>query len=440
MQEENIIRKTKSVCPECMLDLDSIVVERQGGVFLEKECPSCGRFSLFLSGHPRYYRQLSDFYFSLISGGHKQRDYIVHLTNKCQLNCPICLADANTLKLDDYPLEKLKNFLRGKRGYKFDLMGAEPTLRDDLREFIRAIRDSGNICALHTNGIKIADFEYLRGLKDSGLNEVHLQFDGFNDAVYEKIRGRRLLALKEDALVNLQRLDIATDLVATIVRGVNEDQMHKIVEFASGHKFVKEVFFLGCRYLGKAKELPMERCYMPDELIDIFTNQTGGRVSRDDIFKFQKLYFSLLSAFSIRKCFYIQHYMLVRNKKGYLPVNSVFNLKSIQPLLEKYKRLKLKESVWALPYLIFSLFFKSIKSRRLWAIREAFCLGLPFIRGFDLGLLPGRSFLLGFISACDAYSFDYEVAKNCGKGAISSDLGIGDNGALDNVTRDLKAR
>lgn len=437
MQENKVvIRTTKSVCPVCLARIEADIVERDDKVYMDKRCNAHGNFSLFLSHHPDYYRSLSEYYFPLMDRSLSQHDYIVHLTNRCELNCPICLADANLRKTEDYPLESLKEFLKGKRGYKIDLMGAEPTTRDDLQEIIRAVKKSGNIAALHTNGIRIADYSYLKKLKQAGLHEVHLQFDGFDDYVYEKMRDKKLLGIKRKALANLGRLDIATDLVATIVRGLNEKEMVKIVHFAVEHQFVKEVFFLGCRFLGKAKDLPIEGCIMPDELIDILQEQTKGNISRENVFNFQKLYFSLLAAFSIRKCFYIQHFLIARDKNGYVPVDKIFDLESIQKNLERFKELKLAKSKLALPYLLFFLALKLVSSKSFFWLRELLSFALPFIRGFDLSRLPRKTILLGFISACDAYSLDYEIAQNCGKGAISTELGIQDTGAIDNVLRD----
>lgn len=440
MQENMIIRKTSSVCPVCLEKINADVLEREGNVYMEKTCGRHGAFELLLSRHSDYYKELDDFYFSLMDKSFQQRDYIVHLTNKCNINCPICLADANSRVVEDYPLENLKEFLKGKRGYKLDLMGAEPTLRDDLPEIIKVVRKSGNIAALHTNGIRIADYSYLRKLKDSGLSETHLQFDGFDDEAYEKIRGQKLLSGKMKALENLERLNIATDLVVTIARGVNEKEMIKVLDFGTKHAFIKEIFFLGCRFLGKARDLPLQRCVMPDELIDILEEQAQGMISRQDIFRFQKLYFSLLAAFSIRKCSYIHHFLIVRDKKGYVPINKILDLKSLEKKLEKFKGLKSAKNKYALPYLLYFLGLSLMNSKGLFFLKELFSFGLPFIKGFDLSKLSRKSILLGFISACDAYSLDYAIARNCGKGAISVELGVQDTGAIDNVLRDQLTR
>lgn len=433
---EVIIRKTKSVCPVCLARIDANIIERNSKVYMDKRCNIHGNFSLLLSRHPDYYRELEEFYFSLMNKSFSQRDYIVHLTNRCELNCPICLADANLCATQDYPLENLKEFLKGKKGYKIDLMGAEPAVRDDLPEIIRVVKKSKNIAALHTNGIRITDYNYLKELKKAGLNEVHLQFDGFDDYVYERMRGIKLLAIKQKTLQNLEKLDIPTDLVATIVRGLNEREMIKILHFGVEHEFVKEIFFLGCRFLGKAKDLPMEHCIMPDELIDVLEEQTKGKLSRQNVFNFQKLYFALLSAFSIRKCFYIQHFLITRDKNSYVTIDELFDLESIQKKLEKFKELKLAKNKLALPYLLSFLALNLANFKILFRLNELLSFGSPFIRGFDLSLLPRKSIVLGFISACDGYSFDYKIAQNCGKGAVSVELGIQDTGAIDNILRD----
>src|SRR3989338_8660573 len=437
-KDKTIIRKTESVCPVCLAKLKADIVEEEGKVYMDKQCDIHGDFNLLLSQHADYYKGLDEFYFSIMNRSFPQRDYIVHLTNRCELNCPICLAEANLRGTKDYPLENLKEFLKGKKGYKIDLMGAEPAMRKDLAEIIRTVRKSGNIAALHTNGIKISDYNYLKELKESGLNEVHFQFDGFDDDVYKILRGEKLLETKLKALENLERLDIATDLVATIARGLNEKEMKKILDFGIGHSFVKEIFFLGCRFLGKAKDLPVERCMMPDELIDVLEEETNGTISRQNIFRFQKLYFALLSAFSIRKCFYIQHFLMVRRrgKEGYIPIDKIFDLESIQRNLERFKELKSRGSKLALPYLLSSLALKVTSFRNLLWLKEFLAFAPPFIRGFDLSKLPQRGVLLGFISACDAYSLDYQIAQNCDKGAISCELGVQDTGAIDNVLRD----
>lgn len=429
---QKIIRQTISFCPRCYAKVKAYVVEEEERIFLEKQCPYHGCFKLLLSDHPAYYKKLHDIYFTLFKKSQKQRDYLLNVTSRCNLKCPICLANSNNRVLKDYPLESLKKFLKDKKGYKIGLMGAEPTLREDLPEIIRAIKISGNIPELHTNGIKIADIEYLKQLKNAGLREVHLQFDGFDDEIYLKIRGTRLLDIKFRALENIKKLGLSVDLKVTIVKGVNEDQMGKILEFASHNEFIKEVFYIGCRALGRAKEIKNDFFYMPDELMDILIAQCPDLLSRQDFLNFETVYFFLLWLFASRKCFYNQHYLLVRREGKLKPIAEFIDLESWRRKIENFiGKQKLNKAVG-----IIKIFPELIKLKQVIYFLKLFNLSSLLYRGFDISRIPSDFLLLGFISACDSFSYDEDIAKNCGKGAISLELGIQEMGALDNVLRE----
>ncbi len=436
MEISAVIRETRSVCPDCLRPVKAAVVERGGVVMLEKRCPDHGAYRLLLSRHPDYYKDLNAYYFAVADSTYPQRDYIVNLTNRCNLRCPICLANAGSGRSEDFSAEALKQFLKGKRGYKIDLMGAEPTLREDLVEIVALVRRSGNIAALHTNGIRLADPEYLRRLLEAGVAEVHLQFDGFDDEAYRTLRGEDLLEVKRKGLDHLKRLRVPTDLVVTIARGVNEAQMKPVLDYGAREDFVKEVFFLGCRFLGRARGLSPQISMMPDELIDVLEAQTEGAINRQSILEFQRLYFALLSAFSVKKCFYIHHFIVFRDPKGFVSLDKVFDLAGIQRHLFHFRDMKVKAHPMATAYLVASLMLEMLRGRNRRCLAGLMSYFKPFIRGFDLSRLSRRCLLLGFISACDAYSLDYDIARNCGKGSLSSEFGVQDSGAFYNVLSD----
>jgi hypothetical protein len=427
-----VIRKTISFCPYCFEKIPAEVMEINNKIFLRKNCPSHGEFKLLLSNHPDYYKQLHKVYFSFIKKTYPQRDYLVNITSRCNLNCPICLANSNERKLKDYPLSELRRFLKGKRNYKIGLMGAEPTMRKDLSEIIKLICDSGNIAELHTNGIKIADFNYLKKLKEAGLKEVHFQFDGFDDEVYQKIRGQKLLDIKLKALENLKRLGLSVDLKVTIVKGINEKEMAQILKFALKNSYIKEVFYLGCRNLGRARKLSSDAFYMPDELIDCLQEQAPELIKREHILKFQKLYYLFLSLFSVRKCFYNQHYLIVRENGSSYPISEIFDLDRINRKIEDLIKGKNFSRFQIMTKFIPEVF----NGKNLKYLLQFLKLCKLLKWGFDISEISKKFLLLGFISACDSFSYDEEVAKNCGKGAISLELGIQDMGALDNVMRE----
>lgn len=436
-----VLRRTRSICPECLEDVDAEVAVNAEGGWLLKHCPEHGTVEVRLSKHPDYFEQLDTFYFRVMPESLPQRDFIIRLTERCNLDCRICLASANKIRSDDFTLEDLRKLAVSRKHAKWDLMGAEPTVREDLPEIVRMFREAGHLVSLHTNGIKLADLEYARTLREAGLEEVHLQFDGFDDDYYRAIRSRPLIECKLKVLENLEKLDISADLKATIVKGYNEGEVKKVLDLGVSRRFVKEVFFLGCRSLGAAKDFIHTECLLPDDMIDLVSEQTEGRISRKGVRQFQKLYFTFLSLFSVRKCLYIQHYIIIRNKDGtYTPIDQVVNLDRIEAKLDKFAARGGKPSWFRKLRLLFSLGLSFLTPRGLGLVKDFIALKLLLQFGVELAKVPKRAILLGFVTACDPYIFDEQIAMNCGKGEISYDQGSQDSGAVANILREKSFR
>lgn len=434
---ERIIRNTVSMCPQCLKELPASLIEKSGSVYLSKNCQDCGLFQVRLSKKAADYEELDRYYFAVMDGDFSQRDYIIRLTEKCNLNCPICLASANDYtEEDDLKLEELLKFAEGRKRLKIDLMSAEPTLRDDLPEMIKKLKEQGHIAALHTNGIKLADREYLKTLVDAGMDEVHLQMDGFSEETNLALRGQPLTKIKLQALENLKKFNIATDLVMVIKPGLNEQEIPQMLKYAQENSFVRELFFLGFRSLGKARDADHENCYMPDDVIDIVEKHTGGEIQRKSVMQFQKLYFALLSLMGIKKCLYVQHYLIIRDKKrGLIHAKDFCNWDKVEKHLDKLKNIprkkKLGRFLWFLG-LCFKMLSVNTISAALDIIRMKFALWL----GFDLSGLGGKTLIIGYITACDPFIYDKMVAKYCGKGELAADIGLHESGADANVNRE----
>lgn len=432
-----VLRRSHGLCPECLRCVPAEVREAEGKIWLVRTCREHGEARTMLSTHPGYFRDLDRFYFAVMDRSFPQRDYILRMTERCNLECPICLAGANQDVLADFTVEDIRRLVKGMRGRKLDLMGCEPTLLPELPEMLRVIRDSGNISALHSNGVALADFDYVRRLKEAGLDEVHLQFDGFDDAAYTIIRGKPLLASKLKAVDNMERLGIPIDLVMTVLKGVNEAEIPKVLEFGAKHPTVKEVFFLGCRMLGRAVGRFEESQLLPDQMIDLLDAASGGRVSRERVRRFQKLYFSLLAAFGVRKCLYIQHYLLLRDGAGgWLTLDDVLDLGRVELVAERFRARLERGSRLARPLFFLGLLPSFLRTRLIPLLLELLTLASLMAFGFNLRRVRRRTIMLGFITACDPLIYDSAVAENCGKGEISRDLGLQESGALANCLRE----
>jgi uncharacterized radical SAM superfamily Fe-S cluster-containing enzyme len=159
-------------------------------------------------------------------------------------------------------------------------------VRDDLAEIIRIGKQAGfSYFQLNTNGLRIArDIHYLRGLIQAGLSSVYLQFDGTTDAVYQKIRGRSLLQLKEQAIRNCREAGVGVVLVPTIVPGVNEQEIGDIVRFALRfHPAVRGVHYQPVSYFGRFPQAPgdQDRITLP-EMMQALAVQTRGLLNEAD--------------------------------------------------------------------------------------------------------------------------------------------------------------
>ncbi|MGM9998992.1 MAG: radical SAM protein [Candidatus Bruticola sp.] len=435
-----VIRKTASVCPTCLRDIPACMVEEDGKVYLHKECPEHGLSRCLISEHADYYAPLDRYFFEVMQGRQlKQRDYLVRMTEKCNLQCPICLAsaDSNTNQTPpptpDLKLEQLVAFMEKNRGrrLKIDLISAEPTLCQNLPEFLNEIHKRGHIASLHTNGIKLADYNYAKSLKEAGLDEVFLQFDGFDDDAYMRIRGARLTHTKLKTLKNLEDLGIAVSLVMVIMPNCNEKEISKVLDYAKEHNFIREVMFLGTRALGYFRD--SKDLLMPDQVIDLVYQQSGGFCPRKECFFFQKLYFALLSFLGVRKCLYVQHNLLIRHNKQFLPISDFVNWSRVEPVLDSLPQVKttLDKLMWFL-----RLGFSLLSLNALKLLPDFFSLFVRLKLGWNLRQLPHAPLLIGYITACDPLNVDRQIGNYCGKGEIAVDIGMHESGSEANIERE----
>jgi uncharacterized radical SAM superfamily Fe-S cluster-containing enzyme len=209
---------------------------------------------------------------------------LVEVTQRCDLGCPVCYAASGPQAEPDPSLEELAERFAGlaatSPGANFQLSGGEPTLRPDLPEIVAQAKRAGLLFVqLNTNGLKLGrDPEYAGLLKSRGLDSVFLQFDGADDLIYKKMRGRALLADKVAAIEACGRAGIGVVLVATVVPGVNDHGLGEIIRLAITHSpAVRGVHLQPISYFGRYPGDPRDeaRITLP-ELMRAIEQQTGG--------------------------------------------------------------------------------------------------------------------------------------------------------------------
>lgn len=298
MEHDAVVRNTFSLCPVCLKKISAKLTQKKGQeIYLRKVCPEHGAFAVPVwKGHfdfaewNRMEVPMTGEEAAACSGncrtcnahGQDTCCVILEVTKACNLRCPYCFAyGGETAKMP--PVEDLKRDIRKivelAGAPLLQLSGGEPTLRDDLPELAAYAKEAG--CAytqINTNGIRLAEDEaYVRSLAEAGLDIVFLQFDGTEDDIYKKLRGRVLAETKIRAIQNCAKYHIGVTLVPTIVRGINDDRVGTIIKTALAlFPAVRGVHFQPVAYLGRYPEQTTgTNRYTLDELMQNLIDQTG---------------------------------------------------------------------------------------------------------------------------------------------------------------------
>ena len=285
---------TASVCPVCLKRIPAQRVRTGDAVFLRKACEAHGSFESVLwrghvdvddwtgpraeppPGNPRCPTECG------LCPDHLQESccVLLEVTGRCNLACRFCFAAGD--RGEEPTLAWLKTALRqlAQPGQTLvQLSGGEPILRDDLPEVVAAAREAGcRYVQLNSNGIRLAeDPGYMRELAEAGLSFVFMQFDGTEDDIAVRLRGRPLLALKQRAIEHCAAQNVGVTLVPTLVPGVNTDSIGEILRFAVARApAVRGVHFQPVSYFGRMPAVPTDGMrFTLDELLAAIGVQAG---------------------------------------------------------------------------------------------------------------------------------------------------------------------
>ncbi len=301
---------TESLCPVCLNRIGAARIACGEQVQLVKTCPEHGEFrAVVWNGRPsmRQWQRpktpllLRPVFQETLRGcpfdcglcrDHRQRSctVLLEVTRRCNLHCAVCFAGSHPGDAADPSLEDIRDWYRRVLGMapgsNIQLSGGEPTVRDDLPEIVAAGRQLGfGFIQLNTNGIRLADDpEYLKALKEAGLASVFLQFDGTDDTVHMKLRGRPLVDVKRRAIDACADLGVGVVLVPTLVPGVNTHQIGSLLRLAVGlSPGVRGVHFQPVSYFGRYPQIvdDASRITLP-ELMAAIENQSAGMFKAAD--------------------------------------------------------------------------------------------------------------------------------------------------------------
>jgi uncharacterized radical SAM superfamily Fe-S cluster-containing enzyme len=413
---EECLRATQSLCPICNRFVEAKVLKDSENIILAKYCPSHGRTDALLAQNT-YYKHLDEFYFSLMDKGKKRKEGTVELliTFRCNMNCPVCYLGEFKKQINlDPTLEELVEFIKTTKERKFILTGGEPTCREDVLEIIRVIKRRRKIVGMKTNGLKLADMDYVAELKKAGIDEVELQLSGTDSKAESYLRGEDHISLKLKALENLRKFCIPTRINALIAGGINENQLQEILYLALSNSFIKMINFGTMQFVGSAINFPHERYLMPDNLLRLLEEQTEGKIKRKHAYLFKKLEITLSTLFNRTTCLYNFIYLIIRDKANFNSIDKYIDLDAIEPYLNRYQEIYVHNHFLAKLYLfLISPLIMIFHAKSIKILKELFISTAAFLSKSSFLLRSNRLIYLLFTVECDPYRMDYSIYQNC---------------------------
>lgn len=431
--------------------MDATIFEDSGRVYIKKECPEHGMFQeLYWSDYDQYLRAeklrsegqgMENPRTKTVNGcpndcgicpEHKSHTAlaIIDVTNRCNLKCPVCFANAAAAGYVYEPSqEQIVGMLENLRANKpvpanaLQFSGGEPTVRNDLLDLIRKAKDVGfRHVEVNTNGVRLSQsVEYAKDLREAGASTIYLQFDGLTPEVYKYIRGVDLLDIKMKALENLRAAGFkSVVLVVTLVKGVNDSQLGNIIDFA-----VKNFDVIRCinvQPVSLCGRLPKEqrdkmRITIPD-FMHLVEEQTEGKIKVSDFYPVPTVVPISKAVGALQDKQYVEFtahphcgmatYLFIEKGK-IVPITQYANIPKFVETMKKVYATASKGSKNKAKIRMFG----AVKHVKFTFLRKYLLRVLTEGSYNSLGDLQRQSILLSSMHFMDPYNFDLERVQRC---------------------------
>src|SRR5579875_185432 len=327
-------RTTDSLCPKCVPEIrqqildgklpvevlinekvgeiKAQIIERDGQILMVKDCPTHGHFEDVMAIDTAFFKHLEEVFPGRDIRAHNDDKLHHHgsstvkhgrgsvltidLTNRCNMMCDPCFMDANQVGfVHELTWEEIKQLLddaitiKPRRQMSVQFSGGEPTLSPYFLDAVAYARKVGyNSVQAATNGIEFAkSYEFAKQAADAGLRYAYLQFDGIGNAANSHRRVGNLFDVKLQAIENLHKAGVEIVPVVTIVNGINNEQVGRIIQFALDNpRRISFLSFQPVSFTGRDEAITDERRraqrYTLSHLAHDVKNQTGmGEPTRD---------------------------------------------------------------------------------------------------------------------------------------------------------------
>ncbi len=312
IEKMETLDETTTVCPVCKLIIKGTIYRDGDNVMIRKYCPEHGWFiEKYWEDYDMYMKMRKYNYngrgianpnvISPTKGAncpfdcglceaHKSHTALANVvvTNRCHLSCWYCFFFAKEGEPIYEPsvsdFEKLFNDLRNQKPIPpnaIQLTGGEPTLHPDIIEIVRKAKEAGfDQVQLNTTGITLGQNPELAiKLRHAGVSTLYMSFDGVSARANPKNHWEVPATL--DAA---RKAGIGIVLVPTVIRGINENELGAMINFALNNMdIVRAVNFQPVSLVGRMPTAQREsqRITIPGA-IKLIEEQTNGAIAKED--------------------------------------------------------------------------------------------------------------------------------------------------------------
>jgi uncharacterized radical SAM superfamily Fe-S cluster-containing enzyme len=271
---------TISLCVTCHRRLSAKIVFQHGKVYLTKTCKEHGFQKVLIATDIGYYKQIRNYnkaseyprkphtetifgcpYDCGICPDHEQHSCLtlIEVTDRCNLTCPVCYASSSPTHGRHRTMEEIERMLDAIVASEGEpdvvqLSGGEPTIHPEFFRILDIAKTKPiKHLMVNTNGVRIAnDPEFAERLATYMPDfEVYLQFDSFKPEALVRLRGKDLTDVRRRAIERLNAVGLSTTLVVTLQRGLNDDEIGAIIEYALKQPCVRGVTFQPVQFSGR---------------------------------------------------------------------------------------------------------------------------------------------------------------------------------------------
>jgi len=243
------------VCEKCRRLVPCRHEEREGRVYIVKDCPECGPTEALISSNAARWREKRVIWqydpaearacrmdCNVCAYDHHPKMLFLNITNRCNMNCPICIANIPGMGFEFHPpLSYFEKVLDGLAQMDpkptVQLFGGEPTVRDDMFDIIEMARRRGLRVRIVTNGLRLADEAYCRKICEMKV-PVLLSLDGMNREIYDRLRKNPgAFDKKMKAFENLARYSTRKNtIMCCVAQGINDHHMADLIAFCHANR------------------------------------------------------------------------------------------------------------------------------------------------------------------------------------------------------------